>query len=38
MQTFENAVKLITTVSVNDNLKRFLSSKTDCTQGDPHKL
>jgi len=38
MQTFEYLVKVITTVVVKDNLNRFLSSKTDCTQDDPHKL
>jgi len=38
MKTFEYSVKVITTVVVKDNLNRFLSCKTDCTQGDPHKL
>jgi len=35
---FEHSVKVNTTVAVNGNLNRFLSSETDCTQGDPHKL
>jgi hypothetical protein len=38
MQIFKHAVKVNTTVAANDSLNRLLSSETDCTQGDPHKL